>query len=132
MIAAFESCVERLVSPVAHDGSVIRALVLVLAGHAVEEFVKDKEIQVLASDLLTKQADETPELQERTGRAVLGITGEMLREGVELIPSSEVDGGARVRLVGDNLEIDLTTDAIHRVLMKHLLPRFRRIFEGSE
>jgi V/A-type H+-transporting ATPase subunit E len=132
VIAAFESCVERLVSPVAHDGSVIRALVLVLAGHAVEEFVKDKEIQVLASDLLFKKADESPELQERVRQAVLGITGEMLREGVELIPSSEVEGGARVRLVGENLEIDLTADAIHRVLMKHLLPRFRRILEGSE
>jgi V/A-type H+-transporting ATPase subunit E len=104
----------------------------VLAGHAVEEFVKDKEIQVLASDLLFKEADESPELQKRVRQAVLGITGEMLREGVELIPSSEVEGGARVRLVGENLEIDLTDDAIHRVLMKHLLPRFRRILEGSE
>ena len=132
VVSAFESCVKRLVSPVAHDGSVIRALLLVLAGHAVEEFVKDEEIQVLVSDLLFKEADESPELQERVGHEVLGITGEMLREGVELIASSEVEGGARVRLVGENLEIDLTSDAIHRVLMKHLLPRFRRILEGSE
>jgi V/A-type H+-transporting ATPase subunit E len=132
VVSAFESCVKRLVSPVAHDGSVIRALLLVLAGHAVEEFVKQEEIQVLVSDLLFKEADESPELQERVRQEVLGITGEMLREGVELIPSSEVEGGARVRLVGENLEIDLTDDAIHRVLMKHLLPRFRGIFEGSE
>ena len=132
VVSAFESCVKRLVSPVAHDGSVIRALLLVLAGHAVEEFVKDDEIQVLVSDLLFKEADESPELQQRVRQEVLGITGEMLREGVELIASSEVEGGARVRLVGENLEIDLTDDAIHRVLMKHLLPRFRRILEGSE
>ena len=132
VVSAFESCVKRLVSPVAHDGSVIRALLLVLAGHAVEEFVKDEEIQVLVSDLLFKEADESPELQERVRHEVLGITGEMLREGVELIPSSEVEGGARVRLVGENLEIDLTEAAIHRVLMKHLLPRFRGILEGSE
>jgi V/A-type H+-transporting ATPase subunit E len=132
VVSAFESCVKRLVSPVAHDGSVIRALLLVLAGHAVEEFVKQEEIQVLVSDLLFKEADESPELQERVRQEVLGITGEMLREGVELIPSSEVEGGARVRLVGENLEIDLTEAAIHRVLMKHLLPRFRGIFEGNE
>ena len=132
VVSAFESCVKRLVSPVAHDGAVIRALALVLAGHAVEEFVKDKEIQILVSDLLFKEADESPELQDRARQAVLGITGEMLREGVELIASSEVEGGARVRLVGENLEIDLTADAIHRVLMKYLLPRFRRILEGSE
>jgi V/A-type H+-transporting ATPase subunit E len=132
VVSAFESCVKRLVSPVAHDGSLIRALALVLAGHAVEEFVKDQEIQILVSDLLCKEVDESPQLQDRVRQAVLGITGEMLREGVELIPSSEVEGGARVRLVGENLEIDLTDDAIHRVLMKHLLPRFRRILEGSE
>ena len=36
------------------------ALALVLAGHAVEEFVQDKEIQILASDLLFKEADESP------------------------------------------------------------------------
>jgi V/A-type H+-transporting ATPase subunit E len=132
VVSAFESCVKRLVSPVAHDGSVIRALALVLAGHAVEEFVKDREIQILVSDLLFKEADESSELKERATRAVLGITGEMLREGVELIPSSDVEGGARVRIVGENLEIDLTDEAIHRVLMKHLLPRFRRILEGSE
>ncbi len=132
VVSAFESCVKRLVSPVAHDGSVIRALLLVLAGHAVEEFVKDEEIQVLVSDLLFKEADESPQLQERVRQEVLGITGEMLREGVELIASSEVEGGARVRLVEENLEIDLTDDAIHRVLMKHLLPRFRRILAGSE
>ncbi len=132
VVSAFESCVKRLVSPVAHAGSVIRALLLVLAGHAVEEFVKQEEIQVLVSDLLFKEADESPELKERVRHEVLGITGEMLREGVELIPSSEVEGGARVRLVGENLEIDLTEAAIHRVLMKHLLPRFRGILEGSE
>ena len=82
VVSAFESCVKRLVSPVAHDGSVIRALLLVLGGHAVEEFVKDEEIQVLVSDLLLKEADESPKLKERVRHEVLGITGEMLREGV--------------------------------------------------
>jgi V/A-type H+-transporting ATPase subunit E len=132
VVSAFESCVKRLISPVTHDGSVIRALTLVLAGHAVEEYVKDEDIQILVSDILFREPEESPELKERVNRAVLGITGEMLREGVELIPSSEVEGGARVRLVGENLEIDLTDDAIHGVLMKHLLPRFRRIFEEGE
>ena len=115
-----------------YDGAVIRALALVLAGQAVEEFVKDKEIQILVSDILFKDADESPELRDRARQAVLGITGEMLREGVELIPSSEVEGGARVRLVGENLEVDLTDETVHKVLMKHLLPRFRGLLEGAD
>jgi len=63
---------------------------------------------------------------------VLGISGNMLREGVELIPSSSVPGGARVKLVGEDLEIDMTDDAISRLLLKHLLPRYKSILEGAE
>ena len=49
----------------------------------------------------------------------------------EIIPSSEVSGGARVRVVGDNLEFDLTDEAISKLLLKHLLPRYRGILEGT-
>lgn len=132
VVAAFESCVKRLVSPTTRDPEFIRSLLLVLAGHAVEEFVKDKEIQVFVSDVLFKQAGESAELDERVKKVVLGITGEMLRDGIELVPSSVVAGGARVRLVGENLEVDLTEETVHKVLMKHLLPSFRAILEGAE
>ncbi len=132
VISAFENCVKRLVAPVARDPELIKALVLVLAGHAVEEFVKDGEIRVLVSDLLFQEAGQSPELKERARNSVLGITAEMLREGVELVAASDVEGGARVRLVGEDLEIDLTEETVHKVLLKHLLPRFRAILEGAE
>ena len=48
-----------------------------------------------------------------------------------IIPSSEVEGGARVRVVGEDLEIDLTNEAISKLLLKHLLPRYRAILEGG-
>lgn len=131
VVASFESWVKRLVAPITHNQEVIRALVLVLAGHAVEQYIGDEQIQVLASEILFRDAEDS-ELKQRARETVLGITGDMLREGVELIPSSEVEGGARVRLVGRNLEIDLTDEAVHKVLMKHLLPRFRAILEGAE
>ena len=123
---------KRLVSPALRDPELIQALVLVLAGHAVEKFVKDQEIRVFVSDVLFKEAGESAELDERAKQAVLGITGEILREGIELIPSSDVAGGARVQLVDENLEVDLTDETVHKVLLKHLLPRFRAILEGAE
>lgn len=132
VVAAFESCVRRLVSPQVRDPELIRALVLVLGGHAVEQFVKDKEARVFVSDVLFKQPGESAEVDERADQAVLGITGDMLRDGIELVPSSEVEGGARVRLVGENLEVDLTEETVHKMLMKHMLPRFRGILEGGE
>ena len=132
VLASFQRHVKRLIAPVTHDGKFIRTLILVLAGHAVEEHLEDKELQILVSDLLAGKERENPELDERMRLAVLGISGEMLREGVEIVPSSEVEGGARVRVVGEDLEIDLTDEAVSKLVLKHLLPRYRAILEGAE
>lgn len=132
VVAAFENTVRRLVSPATRDPEFVRTLLLVLAGHAVDELVKNKEIQVFVSNMLFQEAEGNQELDERARHSVLGITGDMLREGVELVPSSDVEGGARVRLVGENLEVDLTDETVHKILMRHLLPRFRAILEGAE
>ena len=132
VVSAFENTVKRLVSPTTRDPEVVRALLLVLAGHAVEDFVKDQQLRVFVSEALFKEVGESADLDARIGEAVLGITGDMLREGVEIVPARDVEGGARVRLVGENLEIDLTEDTVHKVLLRHLLPRFRRILEGVE
>ena len=105
---------------------------LVLAGQAAGEHLKDKPLQILVSDMLAGKDRENPELDEAMRRGVLGISGDLLREGIEIIPSSEVSGGARVRVVGEDLEIDLTDEAVHALLLKHLLPRYRNILEGAE
>ena len=55
----------------------------------------------------------------------------MLRKGIELVPATDVHAGARVRLVDDNLEIDLTDDAISDLLLRRILPRYRQIIEEA-
>ncbi len=132
VVASFESCVRRLVEPGVRDPEVVRALLLVLAGRAAEEFVEDEEIRVFVSDMLFNEAGESSESDERSKLAVLGITHDMLREGVEIVPTSRVEGGARVQLVDGNLEIDLSEETVRKVLMKHLLPRFRALLAGAE
>ena len=132
LVASFEEHVRRLVAPVTHDGSLIRALILVLAGQAAGEYPRDQELEILVSDLLAGKEAENPELDQIIRDSVLGISGNMLREGVEIIPSNDVPGGARVRVVGEELEIDLTDEAISQLLLKHLLPRYRDILQGNE
>jgi V/A-type H+-transporting ATPase subunit E len=132
LVASFEEHVRRLVTPVTHDGSFLRALILVLAGQTAEQFQEGQEIEILVSDLLAGKEAENPELDRIIRESVLGISGNMLREGVEIIPASDVPGGARVRLVGDDLEIDLTDEAISKLLLKHLLPRYRDILQGND
>lgn len=132
VVAAFESHVKRLVVPVTYDGNYMRALIMVLAGQVAEQYPRDQQLEITVSDMLAGRDQENMQLDQTLREAVLGITDNMLREGVEIISSSEVTGGARVRLVGENLEFDLTNEAISKVLLKHLLPRYRSILEGTQ
>ena len=129
--SAFEVFVQRLVTSATRDEQFIKSIVLVLASHVEKELIGDKEIQILISEaILTGKPNE--KLGEHTKQIILGLSSEMLREGVELIPSSEIEGGASVRLVKDKLEIDLSDKAISKLLYQRILPRFQAILEGSE
>lgn len=130
IISGFESHVKRLVSAQTADEEVVKCIVLVLAGHAVEEFIKDKDLLVRVSDTLFERADHSD--PERARRTVLEISSEMMREGIELVPDTEIQGGVRVQVVGDDLEVDLSDEAVSALILKHLLPRFRAILEGVE
>jgi V/A-type H+-transporting ATPase subunit E len=129
--SAFEVFVQRLVTSATSDEQFIKTCVLVLAGHVEQELIGDKEVQILISEsILMGQPNE--KLNELTNQTILGLCSEMLREGVELVASSEIEGGASVRLVKEKLEIDLSDKAISRLLYQRILPRFKAIFEGSE
>jgi V/A-type H+-transporting ATPase subunit E len=129
---SFERYVHRLVSTDMQDAAFVRSLVLVLAGEAAARHVEDHDAEIFVSSALAGGADAEspgPAVREKIRSAVLGAAGAMLREGVELLPADDVAGGARVRLVGQDLEVDLTDTAVTRLLLKHLLPRYRAIVE---
>jgi V/A-type H+-transporting ATPase subunit E len=127
----FEVFVQRLVTSATRDEQFIKTIVLVLAGHVEEELIGDKDIQILISEvILTGKPNE--ELGERGKQTILSLSSEMLREGVELIPSSDIQGGANVRLIKDKLEIDLSDKAIAGLLYQRMMPRFQAILEGYE
>jgi V/A-type H+-transporting ATPase subunit E len=125
VLAAFEEHVRRLVTDVTAEGSVLRDMILVLTGRAAEELIKDRDATVLVPERLLDEA--SPELEEFLRRSALAISGDVLRKGIQLIPSSTVRGGARVRLVDDDLEIDLSDEALSEMMLTLLLPRYRRI-----
>ncbi len=129
--SAFEVFVQRLVTSATADEQFIKSIVLVLAGHVEKELIGDKDVQILISEsILTGQPNQ--KLDELTNQTIIGLCSEMLREGVLLIPSSEIGGGASVRLVKEKLEIDLSDKAISKLLYQRILPRFKAIFEGSD
>jgi V/A-type H+-transporting ATPase subunit E len=133
--AAFEQHVQRLVSAQMQDTGFVRSLILALAGHAADQFISDRDAVIFLSKELAGSPDAVPadpSVQEKIRNAVLGSSGAMLREGITLLPEDGVSGGARVRLVGQDLEIDLTDRTVTRLLLKHLLPRYQAIVEGDQ
>jgi len=125
VLSAFEEHVRSLVTDVTAEGSVLRDMILVLAGRAAEDLIKDRDAVILVPERLADEAP--PELEEFLQRSALQLSADVLRKGIELIPSSEVRGGARVRLVDDDLEIDLSDEALSEMMLKLLLPRYRKI-----
>ncbi|MCC9608284.1 hypothetical protein LOC68_11145 [Blastopirellula sp. JC732] len=126
--ARFEEFIKRLVVSATHDEELVRNLVLVLAGHTASEFIQNKEMEIRISRALF--GEET--LEEEGNRALLALSSDMLREGVELIPDDGIDGGARVKLVDDQLEIDLSDQAISRMIAQQMIPRFRDLLSGKQ
>lgn len=131
----FKRHVRRLVSAETRDPEFIRSLVLTLAGHAADNYIKDEDAKILVSKAIIGEGFEDSPLSDEEKKQIVGIvlgaSGEMLREGVELLPDSGVQGGARVRMVDQELEIDLTDEAVSRTLLKHLLPRYRTIVKDE-
>jgi V/A-type H+/Na+-transporting ATPase subunit E len=129
VVARFEEFVKRLVVSATHDKELVRDIVLVLSGHAADEFIKDKTAQVRISQSLL---DGEPAFKEEGKQAILGLSSDMLREGLELASDDEVEGGVRVQLINDKLEIDLSDRAVSRLIAQRMIPRFKAILEGAE
>ncbi len=135
--ADFAAHVRRLVSIEMSDKEFIRQCILAVSGMATGHMVCEGQpvTVLLPKDLF--ETDEsgshlTPEGKERMHHLVLGISADMLREGVELKPSETLKRGIRVRLAGEDLEIDLSDQALSELLLQNLLPRYQAIVRGEE
>ncbi|MGA8164516.1 MAG: hypothetical protein WB791_05755 [Waddliaceae bacterium] len=133
---AFSLYLKRLVSYELQDKDFIKQLVLAIVGTNVPELERIEKLEVLVPMFLLETDEQGTRLskkgKENMRHLVLGISGEMLREGVELKFSADVKGGIRIRLVGEDLEIDFSDECLSSLLLKHLLPRYRSIVSGQE
>lgn len=128
VVERFEEFLKRLVVSATRDEETVRSLVLVLAGRAASEFIQDKELEIRISKALLGENT----LEEEGNRVLLALSSDMLREGIQLIPDDVIEGGARVQLVKDKLEIDLSDKAISRMIAQSMIPRFRDILNGAQ
>jgi V/A-type H+-transporting ATPase subunit E len=130
----FAGEVRRLVSEQLNDIAFLRRLILEVAGKQREVLDEGDQVEVL----LPSRALEVDELNEGGGgrsdgeltEFVLGITDAMLRDGVTLRVSDQGMEGISARLVDDEIQVDVTADAVAALLLEHLQPRFRALLEG--
>jgi len=126
----FKARVMQLVSKELSDCDVMKDLILTVAGRSVPE--KNQAIQVLLSEHWF--ADSSDGKKSNQGSVVdpliIKVSRDMLREGVTLAPSGDSAEGIRIRLEGQNVELDFTDKALSALILKHLVPRFRDLVEG--
>lgn len=133
---AFSAHLKRLVSLEMEDKEFIKQLVLVIAGTKTNEIAKASQVEVLLPSKIFDTDENSTALsnegKKRMQHLVLGITNGMLREGIELKSSTDLKGGIKVRLTGQDLELDLSDEAFSDLLLKYLLPRYGEIVSGQE
>ncbi len=135
--ATFAAHVKRLVSVEMQDVEFLRQIILAIAGMAAgDKACGEKPVNIiLPANLFRSDKRETrltEEGRENFRRLVLGISGDMLREGVDLKPSESIGGGIRIQLVGEDLEIDLSDKAISELLLQTMLRRYRSLVAGAD
>lgn len=128
--------VKRLVSQQLHEPEILEKMILEVAGRVRDgaEVSETDELEVMLPETVVGLEEIRRDPEElRKGAAtklVLGLTGEMLREGVTFSASDDLEAGIRIHVKDKDITLDLTDGAIAALLLQHLQPRFRAILEG--
>jgi V/A-type H+-transporting ATPase subunit E len=131
----FLNKVQRLVSHTMQDHSFLQRLILEIARRAMpEDAGKSVEVLLPADAVTAEELQKSPhELAESSlSRFVLELSGDVLREGLTFVPAEDDRPGLRIQLKGEDVEIELTDEAVAGLLMEHLTPRFRALMEQPQ
>lgn len=126
----FERKLGKLVDHQLRDHDFLRKLLLAIAGEAVPQDGA-RHLHVLLSGQLTEheRPDDDDPARQDVEHFVRSLLGEALREGLSFGTAPDLEPGLRVQVVDDNLEIDLTSETLTDLLLKHLSPRFRELID---
>ena len=136
LMVRFSADVKRLVSRALQDRDFLKRMILELAGRVrgsadIDE--GDVTVVILPDTVvgLEELRGNPEELQKGpVTRFVLGLTGEMLRDGVTFAGSEDLSAGIQVHLKDKEITLDLSDAAVAALLLQHLQPRFRAVLEG--
>jgi V/A-type H+-transporting ATPase subunit E len=130
-----EGQVRLLVAKQMVDEEFLRQLIIEVARKArvdsKAEEAEDIELLIPEEALGLEELQRRPEeLESKLSQFAKEIASATWREGVSIDTLEPGGHGIRVRLKGEELELDLSDRAIADLLLEHLQPRFRAVMEG--
>jgi V/A-type H+/Na+-transporting ATPase subunit E len=132
LINRFQNMLRGLVKGILEDPAFLQRLILEVAGKAAPS-VERAELLLPAEIVSLEDLQRKPE-EAKPGTLshfVLSLGGGMLREGLTFGVADGPQTGIRVKLVDENMQIDLTESAVSQLLLRHMLPRFRALLRGA-
>ncbi len=130
----FADAVRRLVRNCLAEEEFIQRLILQIAGRAAPEG-QDHDLEFL----LPEQMPTVEELQRQPGefmsdklsQFVSTVARDLLEKGITFGVAGGNAPGLTVRVVDEDVEINLTDESISELLLQHLLPRFRTMMNHT-
>ena len=132
----FSADVARLVSQQLVDPQILRDMIIAIAGRSGQRdaIAEAEQLEVIlpkhALGLETLRRDPDQLQHGRHAELVLGLAGEMLREGVTFAVSDDVNGGIHIQVKDGDVIIDISDRAVAQLILDHLQPRFRAMLDG--
>jgi V/A-type H+-transporting ATPase subunit E len=134
LLRDFVNRLRHLVKGVLADPEFVQRLILEVAGRAAPATAgKPAEILLPAELVSLDDLRRKPE-EAKPGTLmhfVLSMGGAALREGMSFGVTEDGEAGIRVRVVDDDVQIDVTENAVTQLLLQHMLPRFRALLRGA-
>ncbi len=134
LMAQFEQDVQRMVTTHLAEPEMLKQMVVELVGRARDASAMGEGInvilpaEVIGPDAIAANAEDIQ--SGALTQYVLGLTQDLLKEGVTLYAAGDLHGGIRAEAGEDGVRLDLSDQAIAALLMQHLQPRFRAVLEG--
>lgn len=137
LIQRFKSEVQRLIHKEMVHEEMLSQFILMIAANTAEEIkafkAKNIEIQLPAILLDLEKARQNPDLLKNDALKPLiqSLTKKMIGEGITFVVDEDKPlVGIKARLVNEQIEMDLSEEAVGALLLKHMEPRFYALLEG--
>lgn len=123
----FSEVLGRQVSTQFDREEFLQTLLLAVCQRETQAISPDQTLTVLLSE---NRTDAPPSSESPVANWILSLCQDGLRDGIEFASSDDQFNGFKVRVEEEQILIDLTDQAVAKLLEQYLLPRFRSVLEG--